>query len=76
LTTLAEMLTAKWERVTEIKRGMRPLVLRLMGGTPQAGDAEEFNRLRLELLALDSSAIMLGPYPWDENPSSLILPRT
>jgi hypothetical protein len=65
MVTQAEALTAKWERVTTIKRGMRPMVLRLMEGKPQPGDAAEFNRLRLELLALDPSATMLGEYPWD-----------
>ena len=55
----------KWSRVTELKRRMRPLVRKLMADAANAEDGHEFNRQRLELIALDPASITLGPYPWD-----------
>ena len=40
---------------------------RLMAGNASAEDGHEFNRLRLELIAIDAATITLGPYPWDES---------
>ena len=62
----SEQIAAKWMAVTELKRQMRPLVLKLMSGRGSPEDGDEFNRQRAELIALDPTCITLGPYPWDE----------
>ena len=62
----AEATIAKWDRVTLLKRQMRPLVRKLMSGEANAEDGHEFNRKRAELLALDRASITLGTYPWDD----------
>lgn len=60
----------KWDKVSALKRTMRPLVLKLLSNDTQECSQEtidEFNRLRAELIALDPLATNLGPYPWDKN---------